>query len=261
MDGKRLREVTKGWWLELDGMRRVFLGVVGITVVVLILLPILALVDWPPVPWTGFEVSLYNLVIDFAAGVLTVLGLWLAVSEFAKAQVKPDLRLIVGKDINRLGDSAKPLLTEIDALLGWVVYRQTFILSSRISSVGAEEFVSVVGVGLFLENAQPRAAQYVRVVLRIHGASQVVTFASALRTFKYTPRENTGQDEHGHFIFLQFDDDLVVYKGHRVYLGKIYVVWPSGVHPERITLVASLYSLEGEPKEVSVSRPIRWIEE
>ena len=64
----------------------------------------------------------------------------------------------------------------------------------------------------------------------------------------------------GEAVFLQFGEDLVVYEGEGVYLGNIYVGWPEGTRPERITFAARLYSLEGEPKSFTVSHPIRWID-
>lgn len=239
-------------------MRVLFLRAVVVAVILLGIVLVVQITTGLTVPLTEGEISYFNLLVDVAVGFFTIWGLYWAASELA---LKPDLRLIVGKDTDLYGDGVTPLLTGTDALLGQVARRQTYILCSGITSVGVEGSVSVVGVGLFLENTQPRAAQYVRVVLHVRGVPQVMTFAPVQSTFKYKPRVNAGRDEHGEFVFLQFDDDLVVYKGHGVYLGKVHVVWPQGVRPERITFVASLYSLDSEPKEVTISHPIRWTEE
>ena len=62
-------------------------------------------------------------------------------------------------------------------------------------------------------------------------------------------------------VCLSSSVGILVYKGEMVYSGDIEVGWPRGTHPEKITFVAELYSLEGEPKEVIVSYPIHWIKE
>ncbi len=69
-------------------------------------------------------------------------------------------------------------------------------------------------------------------------------------------------------IFIQFGQDLLVYeggviiqRGDGVHLGNIKVAWPKETRPEKITLIAGLYSLEGKPKyNERITHPIRWLE-
>jgi hypothetical protein len=203
---------------------------------------VLVIQDFPAIPLIESEISSYSLLVDVVVGVFTIWGLYWAASEFAGAQVKPDLRLVVGKEsADQRG--IDPLMDVVEALIG-----------RDVSEDG--EPVSQVIFGLFLENTQPKAAQYVRVTLRVRDVPRLKQFVPIKGTFRYKPKINVVR---GEAIFLQFGDDLVVYKGDGVQLGNIRVAWPQGTHPERITLVAGLYGLEDEPKEVTVSRPIHWM--
>lgn len=224
-------------------MKKGFLTAVVIVAIALIVaLVVLAISDLPAAPLTESEISFFNLLIDIAVGVFTIWGLCWAASEFARAQVKPDLRLIIGKEsADQRG--IDPLTNAADALIG------------RDVSMDGKP-VSQVIVGLFLENTQPKAAQYVRVTLRVCDVPHIEKFVPIEGSFRHEPKINVVR---GEAVFLQFDENLVVYKGDGVQLGNIRVAWTQGIHPERITLVAGLYSLEGGPKEVAVSHPIRWM--
>ena len=224
-------------------MKICFLKAVKIAVIALItVLVALVMLFSSGVLAAETAISLYNLLIDIFVGVFTVWGLYWAASEFAGAQVKPDLRLIIGKE-SADQQGIDPLMDAADALIG----RDVFMNG---------EPVSWVIIGLFLENTQPKAAQHVRLNLRVCDVPCLKEFAPASDPFRYEPRVNVMR---GEAVFLQFGEDLVVYKGDGVHLGSIRAVWPQGTHPERITLVARLYSLGSEPKEATVSHPIHWM--
>jgi hypothetical protein len=215
----------------------VFITVIGL---ILFLIPLNTLSSFI----RGNRIGLYNLLIDIAAGVFTVWGLYWAASEFAEAQVRPDLRLIIGAEAADQ-QGIDPLRSATDALIG------------RDSLVDGNS-VSQVVVGLFLENDQPKAARFVRVTLRLRDVPRPLYFRPIDQSFKYKMNTNV---VIGEAIFIQFGEDLLVYKGDGVQLGNICIAWQRGVRPERIALVAGLYSLDSKPrKDVVVSRPIHWLE-
>jgi hypothetical protein len=231
-----------------------FLKGIGVVVIVLFIMSVvlIVLVRSGVLP-CEFGVSFFNLLVDIAVGFFTIWGLLWAGSQFAEAQVKPELHLIIGR-AQLDHDEMVPLADASDELIGF----QDSISVGRPSGVP---------IGLFLENTRSKAAQYVRVVLRVRDVPRPNVFralttgdpwgTSLFETFKYKPRINTVQ---GEAVFLQFGEDLVVYEGERVYLGKIYVGWPEGTRPKGITFEVGLYSLEGKPKSFTVSHPIRWID-
>ena len=164
-----------------------------------------------------------------------------AVSEFARAQVKPDLRLVIGK--KKIAGGVSPLMSEADALIGRDTVSHQFPVSKVIA-------------GLFLENTQPKAARYVQVVLRVLDVPSpesvdIGDYHGGLANF----RKQDG------VLSFSFGEDLVVYKGEMAYLASIAITWRRGTHPERITFVAKLCSLEGEPRKVTISHPIPWMED
>jgi hypothetical protein len=186
------------------------------------------------------RISVFSVAVDIVIGFFTIWGLYWAASEFAEAQVRPKLHLIIGTEHN---GGIFPLPKENDQLRG---------------QCGTEVFPQVL-IGLFLENQQPRAAQFVRVTLRLKDVPKPLEFKAIESTFEYyKPKVNTVQHKD-HAIFLQFDEDLVVYKGDGVFLGAIRVIWPRDIQPKKITLAVGLYSLMGEPRHVTISRPITWI--
>lgn len=189
----------------------------------------------------GFWISLVNLMVDIVVGIFTVWGLFWAASEFAAAQVKPDLRLIIGRESeDRLG--IVPLKNEADELIG------------RDGLVGDTPASQVI-IGLFLENGQPKAAQYVRITLRVRNTPPPGILHAVGRSFNYEPKIN---EVRGEALFLQFGEELVVYQGDGVHLGNIRVAWAKDVRPDKVDLVAGLYSLDSRPKEIIVSHPIHW---
>lgn len=117
---------------------------------------------------------------------------------------------------------------------------------------------SRIRVVLFLENTQPRAARYVQIVLRVHDVPRPERFRGS---YFYRGIWSDFFPQSEDCLSFQFGGDFVVYKGGMVYSGDIEVDWPQGTRPEKITFIAELHSLEGEPKEVTVSYPIYWIKE
>ncbi|NVM24001.1 MAG: hypothetical protein HWN68_19755 [Desulfobacterales bacterium] len=239
---------------EVERMMNRFLKAIGALVIVLFIIAVVLIVlVRSGILLCEFGVSFFNLLVDIVVGFFTVWGLLWAGSQFAEARVKPELRLIIGRVVPD-HEGMVPLADASDELVGW----------EDSTPVGR---VSGVIIGLFLENTRPKAAQYVRVVLRVRDVPRPKVFRAVTRspwdpddpfeTFKYEPRVNTVQ---GEAVFLQFGQDLVIYEGEGVYLGNIYVGWPGGTRPEGITFAARLYSLEGEPKSFTVSHPIRWID-
>jgi hypothetical protein len=207
-----------------------------ITVIALIII-LLLLNTLPPIMSFSDGISLYGVIIDISAGIFTVWGLYWAASGFSEAQVKPDLSLIIG---------AANRILPLPVLEG-----QDNIHSGRVCPP-----VSQIVFGLSLENGNSKAAQFVRITLRLRDSQRPLKFEAIEKSFQYyKPRVNTVQQEA---IFLQFGEDLVVYKGDGVYLGNVCVEWDQGERPERLTLEVGLYNLIGEPKTVIVSRPINW---
>ena len=236
-----MRKISK----KMKDMKILFLGAVGIAMIALsIEFVILVKFDWPIVPLTGSEISFFNLLIDIAVGVFTIWGLGWAASEFAGTQVKPDLHLIIGKE-SEDQQGIDPLTNEADALIGRDVSTKGGVVVSRVI------------VGLFLENHRPKPAQYVRIELWVRDVPHPKEFVRNKEYFKFEVRDFAIR---GQAVVLQFGEDLVVYGGTGVYLGKIPVDWPQGTHPERIAFKAKLHNLESnQPKEVTVSRPIHWM--
>ncbi len=119
----------------------------------------------------GEGVSLYNLLIDVAAGVFTVWGLYWAASEFAEAQIRPDLHLVIGRE-TEAQTGIDPVRHETDELYGR-------------NGVIDNEPVSQLVIGLFLENARPKTATFVRMTLRVSGVPTPVHFEPIPESFKY----------------------------------------------------------------------------
>lgn len=188
------------------------------------------------------RVSVFSVIVDISIGVFTIWGLYWAASEFAEAQIKPDLHFIVGS-VNELGIDA--LRNPTDSLIG-------------ISSQSPDHRMSI---GLFLENYQPKAAQYIRITLRIQDTPSPNSFEAFVQDFPYyMPRINLVKpplDDYA--IFLQFDENLIVYKGDGVYLGQIRIAWSKEIQPPKsISLRVGLYNLVGEEKFIIISHPIKW---
>jgi len=220
--------------------KTIFFWAAVIAVIVLIIVLIL-LNTLPPIMSCSDGISLYGVIIDFFAGVFTVWGLYWAASQFSEAQVKPDLSLIIGAAHRIL-----PPSVSIGQLEG----------QDNIHSGYVRPPVSQIVFGLLLENGNSKAAQFVRITLRLRDSQRPLKFEAIENSFRYyKPRVNTVQQEA---IFLQFGEDLVVYKGDGVYLGNVSVEWDKGKRPERLTLEVGLYNLIGEPKTVIISRPINW---
>lgn len=241
---RRVRKALK----KIKDMKILFLGAVGIAVIALCIVGVVLriyVLSGALLYDTG--ISFFNLLIDIAVGVFTIWGLFWAASEFARAQVEPDLHLIIGKEAtDEIG--IQPLTGEADALIGW---------EENVS--GDDKPVSRVPVGLFLENHQPKAARYVRIELWVRDVPHPEEFIRKKEFFKFDVKEFAIQ---GKAVVLQFGEDLVVYGGTGVYLGKILIDWSKDTHPESITFVAKLHNLEGsKPKEVIVSCPIHWVGE
>jgi hypothetical protein len=205
------------------------------------------------VPLTEGEVGFFNLLIDIVAGVFTVWGLYWAASEFAGAQVKPDLHLVIGREKDDM-----PFTSEADALTGVLALHQD-------DPAVEAKYLPQVGVNLFLENTRPKAARYVQVVLCVRDIPPFKYFEVWLTPYAKLPRAKAGDGQAtalplGEARALQLGEDFIVYKGESAYCGTAFVIWPEGIQPEKITFVAKLYSLDSEPKEVIVPRPIHWIE-
>lgn len=232
----RFRMDTKKWFLA-SGMAA---GIV--LVIVLVTLRMLYLSGVIP---GDIGVSIYGVVVDFVVGAFTIVGLYLAISEFAKASVKPDLHLVIGK--MSVGEGWVALTNEGDALIG----RDTVQLGGRA--------VSQVLAALYLENTRPKAARYVQGVVHV----RLVPWVRVEKYLGAGGEDHKGVDCRMEGGALRFygGEDFVVYKGPKVRVSCIMVDWPPGSHPKKITFVAKLYSLEGEPKEVTVSHPIHWIGE
>ncbi len=192
------------------------------------------------------RIALFNLWVDVVVGIFTIWGLKWAASEFVAAQVKPDLRLIIGRESeDRRG--IIPLRRGSDELVG----RDNIIDSMPVSQVI---------IGLFLENDQPKAARFVRITLRVQGAPSPKILDAAKPPsdqvgYVYVPKINVVR---GEALFLQFGEELVVYQGDGVQLGNIRVAWRQGIRPKKIDLSVGLYSVDSRPKEITVSHPIRW---
>lgn len=250
-------------------MRRRFLRLVVIAMIGLGVLLVVQITMDLTVPLSEGEISYFNLLVDVAVGFFTIWGLYWAASELA---LKPDLRLIIGRegpDPWTIEPLTVPSRAEIIAAEGigregpdpWSIEplecRGDYLIGKEIFEDGNR--VSRVIVGLILENTKPKAARYVRIELWAHDVPYFKDFVSKKDSFLYTVRSITMPNRG---LLLQFCEDLVVYAGGTpVYLGRIAVDWPQGTRPERITFVARLYSLDSEPKEVTISHPIRWIEE
>lgn len=189
--------------------------------------------------------SFYGIIVDIFAGIFTVWGLYWAATEFSESQVKPDLNLIIGT--NHLY-GVSPLLENEDQLQGQDNLRSGYVAPE----------VSQVILGVFLENKNPKAAQFVRITLRLVDAQAPSKFDIIEDSFhQYSPSINNISQKA---LFLQFGENLVVYQGDGVFLGNICIEWDKVKRPEKLTLEAGLYNLIGEPKTIVVSRPINWNE-
>jgi hypothetical protein len=228
--------------MEIGFLKAVRIAVFAL-VIVLVVLVILALFN---VLSAEVGISLYNLLVDVAVGVFTVWGLYWAASEFAKAQVEPDLHLIIGTGRpNQAGVEA--LKGAADPLLGW----------EGVFDDGKP--VSWVVVGLLWENHRPKAGQYIRIELWVSDDVPCPKFVIDKEVFVF-PIGHFSIEGSG--IVLQFGEDFVAYGDAGGYLGKILMEWPQSICPERITFKAKLFSLESsKPKEVTISHPIHWTEE
>lgn len=221
--------------------KKVFLCSAGISVVVLIIILIL-LNTLPPVMSYSDGIGLYGVLVSIVVGIFTVWGLFWAASEFSDAQIKPDLKLMVGA---RYRDGTIPLIKETDPLIGHNIEK-------------SDPPLSQVNIGLFLENYQPKAAQFIRITLRLKDAQSILEFKAVEGGFKYYKPKINIVEKKDHAIFLQFGEDLVVYKGDGVFLGMVYARWEKDSRPNVLTIEAGLYNLIGNPKIVTISHPIDW---
>jgi len=224
-------------------MKKVFLAAAMVAGIILIIaLVTVRMLYLSSVLCDDIGVSIYGVFVDLVVGVFTIWGLYWAASEFAGAQVRPDLHLVIGREeADQKG--VAPLTNEADALIGR-------------DSVPPVLPCSWVVAGLFLENTRPKAARYVKVVVRVRDVPRPESidmwygYHTGLVNFR----------RQGEALSFSFGEDLVVYKGEMTYLTSIKMIWRQGTHPERITFLARLCSLEGEPKEVTVSHPIHWLD-
>ena len=187
-------------------------------------------------------ISVFGLAVSLVAGVFTVWALYWAATEFSEAQVKPDLRLLIGRPTSRLGTT--PLYSDTEELRG-----------QEVGFPERHDPVSRVDFGLFLENKNPRAAQFVRITLRLDDCQTPVKFHALLDNFILPPIPNYIENEA---IFLQFGNDLVVYPIDGIYIGAVRVEWETIARPERLVVNARLFNLVGRPQQTVVSHPIIW---
>ena len=220
---------TKIWFL-----RSIVIAVAFLVVFLLLLntLPIFTMT-------LGDGLALYGLILNIIIGIFTVWALFWAASEFSEAQIYPDLCLVIGAKVD---EGIKPLINASDKLVGY-------------DTVINEQPVSEVTIGLFLENTMTKAARFVRLILQIKDTPIPIEFRVPGNALFYKVNTNTMP---GQVLFLQFGENLVVYKGHGVQLGSVRAVWPQGIHPEKINLNVTIHNLYGEPKQVEIGREIEW---
>ncbi len=160
---------TKFWFLSLVLVTVLFL--------LLFLIPLNFSPYWRLDEGEGF--GLYNLLVDIVVGSFTVWALFWAASQFAEAQIKPDLYLIIGRESNDQ-TGVDPIRSQNEALIG----RDDFIDALPVSQVI---------IGLFLENAKPKTATFVRLTLRVANVPNPIHFEPIENSFKYHFNRNTAK--------------------------------------------------------------------
>lgn len=188
-------------------------------------------------------ISVFGLAVSFVAGVFTVWALYWAATEFSEAQVTPDLRLLIARSTSRPG-RAERLYSDIEELRG-----------HEVTHPERPDPVSRVDFGLILENKNPRAAQFVRITLRLKECQRPITFRPLL---EYFIQPSINNDIENEAIFLQFGNDLVVYQADGIYIGMVRVEWETNARPDRLVVNAGLFNLVGRPQQTVVSHPINW---
>jgi hypothetical protein len=203
-------------------MKVAFGVAVIVAVVVLVIVLGLQITTDITVPLTEGKISCFNLLVDVVTGVFTVWGLYWAASELA---LKPELDLDIG------GADG------------------THVLQGK----------PVTRCNLYLTNARPKAARFIRIVLFVCNVPPIHFRARCIHHDGTDSMFYWHEDREGFQVYsVQYPENFVIYKGERVDAGWIELQWPNGGRPKEVRFRAELYSLESEPKAVEITLPIRW---
>jgi hypothetical protein len=201
---------------------------------IVVLLAVALVLRWLVPDWgedVGLKVAIFNLVVDLVIGVLTIVSLYWAATEFSEFAVKPKVLLLPGKAAT----------------------------SSALACMVSEPPFEVLGsdcrvrVGLYLKNAHRRAARNVFLVLRARVTRRPGILLFEYRTAvpeggqRYRGRE-TRDGQEG--LWIPFSDDLVVYQD-AVHVGRLSLTWDdkleSGIQelPRRVLIDYDVHTLDG----------------
>jgi hypothetical protein len=185
----------------------------------------------------------YGFLLDVVFGSLTVWGLYWAASEFAEQSIRPKLSLMLGTVAEEPREGASvPIENPLTSLPGYM-------------GIDGDEATGRVKVGLFLENHRPKMAQNVQVALEIK-CEPAIDEVSPLA--ESSPYKYDGTLVESNSVIMQFEGNLIVYKGQRAYIGILDLWWRKGAFPRTCELHYTIYKSEGESDSGQHSISINW---
>jgi hypothetical protein len=203
----------------------------------------------------GDGINILNLLVDTLVGFFTVWGLYWAASEFAESARKPDLRLLPGRYKSEQFRGLE--LDHPDVTGNSYCFMSSPPFRIRGWPVGDTPDASLVYsgfmlLGLFLENQEPKAGRYVRVVLRVHAtpAPSLCEFRHSSLMPDHSPIRIQGERDAslGHIIVpVQLADHVVVYQSPPIFMGTLHMRWdPSHTRlPKTIVIDYVTHTLDG----------------
>jgi len=189
------------------------------------------------------SLTVYSVFLDFVLGLLTVWGLYWAASEFGEQSVKPRLTLLLGAVRGGPHGSESDLIEDLPARL------------EGHKSVNGERTEGRLDVGLFLENHEPKMAQHLQVIIEVE--SEPITH-EVHPLDQACPYGYHGVLIDNRRVMMQFEDDLIVYKGQGVYIGILRLWWRQTSLPSACKLNYKIYKSEGEPDSGRHDIAIQW---
>jgi hypothetical protein len=190
--------------------------------------------------------SIFNLCVDIFVGIFAVWALFWAASEFAEAQVRPKLKLVLGKKVN---GGCKPLPNPPIRLSGKIIANRGKKLE----------------VCLWLENGKRKIARLARVEIKLQAPPSNDRAFPTPSTYRFYPR--TFHPSHYHYkgtdhylVVLQYKEDLIPYHTSN-FLGVLSVVWENEqTSPKDVEFGYRIYNLDGPPDRGKIPAEIDWPE-
>ena len=123
------------------------------------------------------------------------------------------------------------------------------------TGIDGNEATGRVDIGLFLENRKPKMAQNLQVALEIKSEPSTDEVRPLDKT---SPYDYDGVLVESNRVIMQFEDNLIVYKGQRAYIGILSLWWRQGTFPHTCELSYTIYKSEGESDSGKHSISINW---